>query len=179
MDKYIFYIIFMIFNVIFGLSGLAVLGSGVFLIIKIEFNQYIIIIICFGGIMLGLFSLGLFVWKRIKLLIVYLIFICIITIIEFSFSLFIKFHKGTNNFIKNSIKEITEVTEEQKDEIINISFIIVGSAAGCGLLSFFFAFILYKKLKGKSHKYKNEDNKGDDILKGLDYTNLDPDISTI
>ena len=178
MDKYIFYIIFMIFNVIFGLSGLAVLGGGVFLIIKIEFNQYIIIIICLGGIMSGIFTLGLFVWKRTKkILIVYMIFICIIIVIEFSFSLVIKFHKDTNYFIKNSIKEITEVTEEQKDEIINVSVIIVSCAAGCGLLSFLFAFILYKKLKGKSNKY-SKDN-GDDILKGLDHTNLNPDISTI
>lgn len=178
MDKYIFYIIFMIFNVIFGLSGLAVLGGGIFLIIKIEFNQYIIIILCLGGIMSGIFTLGLFVWKRTKkiLLIVYMIFICIIIVIEFSFSLVIKFHKDTNNFIKNSIKEITEVTEEQKNEIINVSVIIVGSAAGCGLLSFLFAFLLYKKLKGK---YEKEDNNGDDILKGLDHTNLNPDISTI
>ena len=37
-----------------------------------------------------------------------------------------------------------------------------------------------RKLKEKEIKHKKEkESNGDDILKGLDYTNLNPDISTI
>ena len=39
MMKYIIFIAFLVFNVIFGLSGIAVLGGGIYLIIKTEFNQ--------------------------------------------------------------------------------------------------------------------------------------------
>ena len=175
MIKHIIFIIFMIFNGIFGLSGLAVIGGGIYLIVQIKFNQYIIIIIGLGIIIAAIFALGLFTWKKTKPLFIYLITIIIVFILEVALVLVIKFHEDTKNFIRNSIKELTE---EKKDEIINVSVIIISIAAGCSFLSFILSLLYYRKLKDKTSKLI-EDKKGDDYMKGLDYTNLNPDISTI
>ena len=175
MIKHIIFIIFMIFNGIFGLSGLAVIGGGIYLIVKIEFNQYIVIIIGLGIIIAAIFALGLFTWKKTKPLFIYMITIIIVFILEVALVLVIKFHEDTKNFIRKSIKDLTE---EQKDEIINVSVIIISIAAGCSFLSFILSLLYYRKLKDKTSKLI-EDKKGDDYMKGLDYTNLNPDISAI
>ena len=177
MIKHIIFIIFMIFNGIFGLSGLAVIGGGIYLIVQIKFNQYIIIIIGLGIIIAAIFALGLFTWKKTKPLFIYLITIIIVFVLEVALVLVIKFHEDTKNFIRNN-KELFDVTEEKKDEIINVSVIIISIAAGCSFLSFIFSLLYYRKLKDKTSKLI-EDKKGDAFMKGLDYTNLNPDISTI
>ena len=175
MIKHIIFIIFMIFNGIFGLSGLAVIGGGIYLIVKIEFNQFIVIIIGLGIIIAAIFALGLFTWKKTKPLFIYMITIIIVFVLEVALVLVIKFHEDTKNFIRKSIKDLTE---EKKDEIINVSVIIISIAAGCSFLSFILSLIYYRKLKDKTSKLI-EDKKGDEYMKGLDYTNLNPDISTI
>ena len=175
MIKHIIFIIFMIFNGIFGLSGLAVIGGGIYLIVKIEFNQYIVIIIGLGIIIVAIFALGPFTWKKTKPLFIYMITIIIVFVLEVALVLVIKFHEDTKNFIRKSIKDLTE---EKKDEIINVSVIIISIAAGCSFLSFILSLLYYRKLKDKTSKLI-EDKKGDDYMKGLDYTNLNPDISTI
>ena len=58
MDKLIIFIIFMIFNSLFALSAVSVLGSGVYLIIKLEFNQYLIILLITGLIMTSVSVMG-------------------------------------------------------------------------------------------------------------------------
>ena len=175
MIKHIIFIIFMIFNGIFGLSGLAVIGGGIYLIVKIEFNQYIVIIIGLGIIIAAIFALGLFTWKKTKPLFIYMITIIIVFVLEVALVLVIKFHEDTKNFIRKSIKDLTE---EKKDEIINVSVIIISIAAGCSFLSFILSLLYYRKLKDKTSKLI-EDKKGDEYMKGLDYTNLNPDISAI
>ena len=178
MIKHIIFIIFMIFNGIFGLSGLAVIGGGIYLIVKLEFNQYIIIIIGLGIIIVAIFALGPFTWKKTKPLFIYMITIIIVFVLEVALVLVIKFHEDTKNFIRNNIKKLFGVTEEQKDEIINVSVIIISIAAGCSFLSFILSLLYYRKLKDKTSKLI-EDKKGDEYMKGLDYTNLNPDISAI
>ena len=91
---------------------------------------------------------------------------------EVALPLVIKFHEGTNNYIRDNIKDIVNMSEEKQNEIINVSVIIICSAAGCSFLSFILALAFYRRLKSKEMKYKKEKEKGDDILKGLDYTNL-------
>ena len=177
MIKQIIFIIFMIFNVIFGLSGLAVIGGGIYLIVKIEFNQYIVIIIGLGIIIAAIFALGFFTWKKTKPLFIYIITIIIVFVLELALVLVIKFHEDTKNFIRKSIKELN-VTEEEKDEIINVSVIIISIATACSFLSFILSLLYYRKLKDKTSKLI-EDKKGDYYMKGLDYTNLNPDISAI
>ena len=178
MIKQIIFIIFMIFNVIFGLSGLAVIGGGIYLIVKIEFNQYIVIIIGLGIIIAAIFALGFFTWKKTKPLFIYIITIIIVFVLELALVLVIKFHEDTKNFIRNSIKELFNVTEEEKDELINVSVIIISIATACSFLSFILSLLYYRKLKDKTSKLI-EDKKGDYYMKGLDYTNLNPDISAI
>jgi len=96
----------MIFNGIFGLSGLAVIGGGIYLIVKIEFNQYIVIIIGLGIIIAAIFALGFFTWKKTKPLFIYMITIIIVFVLEVALVLVIKFHEDTKNFIRNSIKRL-------------------------------------------------------------------------
>ena len=176
--KYIIYILFMIFNVILGLSGLSLIGGGIYYIVKTEFNQYIIIIIGLGVIIAAIFALGFFTWKKTRIVFIYMILIIIIFIIEISLVFVIKFHKDTNDYIRNHIKDIIEVTEEEQDKIINVSIIIISIASACSFLSFILAFLYYKKLKDKTSKLI-EDKNEDDYMKGLDYTSLNPDSSTV
>ena len=178
MIKYIIYIFFMVFNAILGLSGLSVIGGGIYLIVKTEFNQYIIILIALGVIIAAIFGLGLFTWKKTRLLFIYMISVIIIFIIELSLDLIIRFNEDSKNYIKNSIKNLFDVTEKEKDEIINVSVIIISVATACSFFSFILAFLYYRKLKDKSSKLI-EDQKGDYYMKGLDYTNLNPEISSI
>ena len=172
MDKYIIYIIFMFFNSIYGISALSVIGGGIYLIIKIDFNEYIIIIIASGLIMTLISVIGYFSKNRPRLLIIYMVLILIIFLVELVLALVIKFFTNINDFV------IIEVNEEEKEKIVKISVIILFSAAGCCLLSFICALFYYRKLKEKERKNKVEKLKGDDILQGLDYTNLNPNMTT-
>ena len=172
MDKYILYIIFMFFNTIYGISALSVIGGGIYLIIKIDFNEYIIIIIASGLIMTLISVIGYFSKNRPRLLIIYMVLIFIIFLVELVLALVIKFFTNINDFV------IIEVNEEEKEKIVKISVIILFSAAGCCLLSFICALFYYRKLKEKERKNKEEKLKGDDILQGLDYTNLNPNMTT-
>ena len=178
MDKYIIYIIFLVFNCIFGISAVSVLGGGIYLIIKLEFNQYIIVFFCTGLIMTGISIMGCFSQKRPIFLLLYMILISIIFILELIVVFVLKFYTDINDYIKKNIDNIGKFAEEEKEKIMNIIMIILLSAAGCCLLSFLCAFFYYRKLKEKEKKFKEEKLKGDDILKGLDYTNLNPDMTT-
>ena len=174
MQKYIVFVIFMIFNGIFGLSGLGVIGGGIFLIIKSSFNYYLIIIMGVGLFISLIFILGAFTWKRKILLIIYFILVLLMTLIEAVIALMTKFHDGTKSFLREHIKDVTNITitDEQKDKIFDVAVIALGAAASCGLLSFIFASIYYCILSKKKAKLEKDMKSGDDILKGLDYTNL-------
>ena len=65
-DQEIIFISFSVFNAILGLSGIAVIGGGIYLVVKLEFNQYIVIIIGLGVIITTIFVIGLFTRKKIK-----------------------------------------------------------------------------------------------------------------
>ena len=180
-DQEIIFILFSVFNAILGLSGIAVIGGGIYLVVKLEFNQYIVIIIGLGiGIIITtIFVIGLFTRKRDKVLFIYIILIIIIFLLEVAVDMIIKFHEETNTFIKESIKELIDLTEEKKDEIVNVSVIIIGIAAACSGLSCVFGLVYYLKLKKIARKWLEDIKKGDEFIKGLDYTNLNPDMSGI
>ena len=178
MDKLIIFIIFMIFNSLFALSAVSVLGSGVYLIIKLEFNQYLIILLITGLIMTSISVMGFFTYKKNILLLIYMILICVIFVAEIIFTCVLKFHADINDFAKNNIDQIVQLNQEEKEKIMDIALIILLSAAGCCLLSFICALFYYRKLKEKEKKFKEEKLKGDEILKGLDYTNLNLDATT-
>ena len=178
MDKELIYLIFMFFNTFYGLSAASVIGGGIYLIIKIEFNEYIIIILAAGLIMTLISVIGCISRKRPRLLFIYMILICFIFFVELVLALVLKFYTNINDFVKNNISDIMEVNEEEKEKILNIAVIILLSASGFCLLSFLCALFYYRKLKEKERKYKEEKLKGDAVFQGLDYTNLNPDMTT-
>ena len=178
MDKDLIYLIFMFFNTFYGLSAASVIGGGIYLIIKIDFNEYIIIILAAGLIMTLISVIGCISRKRPRLLFIYMILICFIFFVELALALVLKFYTNINDFVKNNISEIMEVNEEEKEKILNIAVIILLSASGFCLLSFLCALFYYRKLKEKERKYKEEKLKGDAVFQGLDYTNLNLDMTT-
>ena len=180
MDKELIYLIFMFFNTFYGLSTASVIGGGIYLIIKIDFNEYIIIILAAGLIMTLISVIGCISRKRPRLLFIYMILICFIFFVELVLALVLKFYTNINDFVKNNINisEIMEVNEEEKEKILNIAVIILLSASGFCLLSFLCALFYYRKLTEKERKNKEVKLKGDEFFKGLDYTNLNPDMTT-
>ena len=178
MERSILFTIFLVFNCLFGISALSVLVITVYLIIKLKFNQYIIIVGVVGILMLLITIMGFFCKKRDKLLLTYITLISIIFLIELSLSMIFKFSKDLKDFIKTHIKEIIDITDDMRDKIINIAFIILCSASGCCILSCLSSLIYYIKLISKKKKYEKVDNT-EEMFKGLDYTNLNPDVSTM
>ena len=176
MEKSVFFAIFLIFDIIFGISALSVLIASVYLIIKLEFNQYIIIILIIGLIMALISILGIFCKNKKKLLIVYMILISIIFLIEISLALIFKFSSNLQDFIKNHIKDVIDINDNMKDKIVNLAFIILCSASACCLLSFLSSLFYYLRITYKQKKYKEEPK---DMFKGLDYTNLNPNATTM
>ena len=178
MNKIIIFIIFIFFNSIYALSSLSVLVGGIYLIIKIDFNEYLFIIIGTGLIMTGISIMGFCSYKRPRLLIIYMILISLIFILEIVVVFFLKFYTGVNNFVKNKISDIVTVNEEEKEKIMNLALITLICAAGCCLISFLCGLCYYRKLKERERKYKEEQLKNDEVLKGLDHTNLNPNESS-
>ena len=179
MEKTFVFAMFMIFNTIYGISAISVLSGGIYLIIKIDFNEYIIIMIVIGLIMTLISIMGFCSWKKPRLLFFYMILISLVFILEIVVVLFLKYYTGVNNFVKNKISDIVKVNEEEKEKIMKIALIILLSAAGCCLLCFLCGLLYYRKLKEKERKYKDVKLQNDDVLKGIDYTNLNPSASIL
>ena len=66
-DKDKFFILFSIFNVIFGLCGIGLIVSAIILIIRLEFNPLDFILIAIGVIMLLIMILGINIKKKYEL----------------------------------------------------------------------------------------------------------------
>ena len=73
MEKTFVFAMLMIFNTIYGISAISVLSGGIYLIIKIDFNEYIIIMIIIGLIMTLISIMGFCSWKKPRLLFFYMI----------------------------------------------------------------------------------------------------------
>ena len=170
MAKRVIYYIFIAFNFIMGLSAISVIGGGIFLIVKRGFNEYIMIFFCIGLIKILCSIIGCFCWKKHRLLMIYMILVNLIFISEVTFVCIIKFFKNFND-------KLIEIEEDEKEKIMKIIILILLSAAACCLLSFIYAILYYKRLKVKEREFREQKLKGDDILQGLDYTNLNPDIT--
>ena len=178
MSKIIFFVIFLIFNSLFGLSALSVLIATIYLIIKLNFNKYIIIIGIMGILMAIIAVMGFFCKKRKILLIVYMVLISIIFLIECTLSVIFKLSHDFSDLVKKHIKDDVEFNEEVKDKIINLSFVILCTASALCLLSFLSSLFYFLKLINKEKKMKQEKNP-EEMFKGLDYTNLNPDVTAM
>ncbi len=175
MGNYISYIIFIIFNTIFGLSGLSLIGGAIYLMIKIGFNSLSFVMIVIGLIIFLIFVLGLKVDKK-PILIMYLIFVMVIFLFYAGLSLMLKvFTQTLIDYIKN---KVTDFNDDDIDKIKKYNtnlFIITCIGAACALFAFI-AGILYKNRKKNKNKKEDiniDEVKEHDILHGIDYTDAD------
>ena len=163
MGKHCGFAFFMIFNIIFGVTGLAVLGTGIYLIVKSEYNYYQIIIMVVGSFVTIIFIVGACTWKKEGALIGYFVLVLIVVIALTVISLLMKFNDATNKFIIGHIKTIVNgidvLSNDVKNAIINYSFWALVSAAGIGFLSFVFSCIYFCMLNKKDSQIYTEVNK--------------------
>ncbi len=173
MDKFPLYVIFMVFNVIFGLNGLALIGGSLFLIVIFGFNSLIFIMIVIGIIIILIFILGLKLKKKIQFLIMYLIFIGVIFLFYagISFMIYI-FPDILIEYLKSKVPDSENYNFDKINEYKLNILILTCIGAFCSLLSFISCIIYCKKIDKNNEKNKNGKNDGDDILANIDYTIL-------
>ena len=169
MNKDQMFILFTIFNILFGLSGIGLIVISFFMIIKIKFRALPFILIVIGLIMILIMILGLKSRKKIEFLIMYLIFIMIILLFYgFLSVMFIAFPEKLINYLKDKVYE--ENFDFKNINNYNLDLFIASSVvAFCCLLTFIAGIIYCKKLKKNKNKKRTEQN-DDDILRGLDYS---------
>ena len=171
-DKDKFFILFTIFNILFGLCGIGLIVCSIILIIRLKFNPLDFILIAIGIIMLLIMILGLNIKKKYELCVIYLIFI----IIHIALYLFmsIMFLFLTDKLIK-FIDEKLSVTEYEFD-LDNIKenhillFIISGSLFLLCVMTFVIGVMYCKLMRKKKNKGDKDQKEQVDILKGLDYS---------
>lgn len=173
MEKFTLYVIFIIFNVIFGLSGLALIGGSIFLIIKLSFNSLSFVMIVIGLIIILIFILGLKLKKKIQFLIMYLIFVGVIFLFYAGISfMIIIFPDKLIEYLQTKVPDSDNYDFNKiKDYKLNL-FIITCIGAVCSLLAFISCIIYCKKIDKNNERNKNGKNEGDDILANIDYTIL-------
>ena len=164
------YTAFYIINVIFGLCGFGVIGGGIYLILKLEFNEYIVYVIGLGIITVALSVFGFFINKKYGKLSFYSSLSLILFIIEAVFAFLVKFLADTTNKIKDYIKDRDKISEEEKDKIINIMVITLGVGAVGSFFSLVCSCLYYSKLneeKGVIYRL-NDSNGEDEFISGLE-----------
>ena len=174
------FVCFLIFNILFGLTGLALIGGGIYLWIIIKnFNYISLGLLVIGIITFLIFVIGLSTRKRLCLLVLYLIFVFIFFLIYAGFAVVFKFcDKYLINYLKEN-KEDFKFTEE--DETLSIIsdyifylFILACVVAGICLLAFISGIVFgIKQRNNKNKAIKIEDVQRIDCLTGIDYTVLE------
>ena len=81
MNKDQSFILFCVFNIIFGLCGIGLIVSSIIMIFALKFSSIVFIMISLGLIMILIMILGLKSKKKLPFIIVYLIFEYIINYI--------------------------------------------------------------------------------------------------
>ena len=166
------FVCFVVFNIIFGLSGLAIIGGGGFLFYKFGYNTLGLILCVIGVIIFLVFILGLNTKKNSKPLVLYLIFVIILLLFYTVLSVMLKVFP--EKLIENIKKKIEDIDIENSITEYNMPlFIISTSGAACCLFAFITGICHYCKLKNRYKEIKKEDIQNIDCLQGLDYTNID------
>jgi len=170
------FLAFMFFNCIFGLSGIALIGGAIYLLIETKFNTLNFSIIIAGVIICLIFFLGVKTRKQSKVLIMYLILIFIIFIFyAVLFCLFIFAPDKILEVLKSKMNDLdgndmTSIENHLKKHTTAL-YAITGTGAGCCLLSLITGLIYYCKLnKGKQDDLDVEKVIKDDCLHGIDYS---------
>ena len=168
-DLFEFFCVFIFFNSIFGLSGLALIGGAIYIIIVKKFNSLSFVMIVIGIIIFLIFFLGIKTKKKNILLAIYLIFVVIILLLYGFLSFMIKvFPDELIDYLK---KKVNDIKDEDIDKIKNHNinlFIITLNGTIFSLFAFISGIIYYKKLKKKNTKIDQDLLQGDDILQGND-----------
>jgi len=171
-DKDKFFILFSIFNVIFGLCGIGLIVSAIILIIRLEFNPLDFILIAIGVIMLLIMILGINIKKKYELCIIYLIFIMIHILLYVFLSVMLLFLTDKlTSFLDSKLSiDDDDLYLKYIDEYHLILFIISGSLSFICLITFIVGIIFCKKMKMNKNKGNYDKKEPEDILKGLDYS---------
>ena len=168
-----FFIIFLIFDSILGLNGLALIGVAIYLIITIKFNSILFLMIVIGIIIFLIFIFGITLQRKHLLLTIYLIFVIILFLFYIFLSIMVKgFPDKLINYLKSKVNDINNEEFEKIIKNNNYLFIITCSGVGCSIFVLIFGIIYYKKMKIKTKK-KDKDllqGYGDDKMHGIDYT---------
>ena len=106
-DIYEFFCVFKFFNSIFGLSGLALIGGAIYIIIAKKFNSLSFVMIVIGIIIFLIFFLGIKTKKKHILLAIYLIFVILILLLYGFLSIMIKiFPDELIEYLKSKVNDI-------------------------------------------------------------------------
>ena len=167
-DHFSSFIIFIICNILFGLSGLAIIGGVIYLIIKTTFNSLSFMLIVIGLIIILISVLGINIRKKYNLIIIYLILVAII--FSFFIGLAIMF-KGFPDKIIEYLKDKVNDYDNEIDKIKkykNNLFVSASIGGFCSLIAFITALTYYIKTKNKNRENNDNDNK--DVILNIDYT---------
>ena len=175
--------IFLFFDTILGLSGLAVIGGGVYLLVdEKKFNSLAVILIAVGLIIFIIFIIGIKIPNRPVLLCMYLFFVTIIFLFYAGLAALVKLYpdKLINN-LKDRVDEID--FEDTINDYKTYIFIGACSGAGCTLLSLITGIIYYRKLKNEDDNngqdYELSDGKKRDALVDYSINNQEEDKNDI
>ena len=168
--------IFIFFDIILGLTGLAVIGGGVLLFLdKKDFNSLAVILVVVGLIIFLIFIIGIRIHKKPILLCMYLFFVTIIFLFYAGLSVLVKLYP--EKLIDNLQKKVDDIDDQEFEKINEYNtYIFIGtcSGAGCTLLTLITGIIYYKKLHNNNSNEEEyteatEGNKKD-VLHGIDYS---------
>ena len=174
--------IFIIFNIIFGLNGWAMIGGAIFLIIKMGFKSLSFIMIIIGIVIILIFFLGFQVNKG-PILFIYLLFVIIIFLSFTGLSIILKlFTQKLIDFIKPKVNDFKEAEINKiKQKNINLFiFIITCVVAACSLFAFISGVVYrcgHKKRNKKDDNLEDQAKAADPIL-GIDYEDNNIDNRT-
>ena len=150
------FIVFMIFNSILGLTGIAVLAVGIFGMVK-QYSHSLISLVVAGVYIITILILGACSWKKQGVLIAYFVLVLLLIILETTLAVLIFFYPEI-------AKDIHIDVEAKK--FITICVIVFGASAGIALLSFIFSSIYFCIMR------KSSDIRLYSDVRHLEYTNL-------
>ena len=150
------FVIFMIFNSIMGLTGIAVLAVGIYGMVT-QYNHLLISLVVAGTYIITILILGACSWKKQGVLIAYFVLVLLLIILETTLAVLIFFYPEI-------AKDIHIDVEAKK--FITICVIVFGASAGIALLSFIFSSIYFCIIRTRSDKRLYSD------VRHLEYTNL-------
>lgn len=166
-DIYEFFCVFIFFNSIFGLSGLALIGGAIYIIIAKKFNSLSFVMIVIGIIIFLIFFLGIKTKRKHILLAIYLIFVILILLLYGFLSVMIKvFPDELIKYLKSKVKDIKGEDIEKINRYNLNLFIITLNGSIFSLFTLISGIIYYRKLKQKNTKIDQDLLQGDDILQG-------------